>query len=57
MFGIGSTEILLLGGVAVLLFGAKKIPEMAKGLGKGIKEFKKEMNDESKSVEDEKESK
>lgn len=55
MFGIGSTELLLLGGVAVLLFGAKRIPELAKGLGKGIKEFKKEMKDESNRVEDKKE--
>lgn len=32
--------------IVVLLFGAKKIPELAKGLGKGIKTFKDEMNNE-----------
>lgn len=37
--------------IVVLLFGAKKIPELAKGLGKGIKTFKKEMDsDEISSV-------
>lgn len=36
----GATEMLLILLVVILLFGAKKIPELAKGLGKGIKEFK-----------------
>ncbi len=38
--GLGGTEILLLLFVVLLLFGAKKIPELARGLGKGIREFK-----------------
>ncbi len=38
--GIGGTELLLLAGVILLMFGGKKIPEMMKGMGKGIKEFK-----------------
>ncbi len=33
--------------IIVLLFGAKKIPELAKGMGKGIKSFKKEMEDDA----------
>ena len=33
--------------IIVLLFGAKKIPELAKGMGKGIKSFKKEMDDDT----------
>ena len=33
--------------IIVLLFGAKKIPELAKGIGKGIKSFKKEMEDDT----------
>jgi sec-independent protein translocase protein TatA len=37
---IGFPELLVILGVAVLLFGAKKIPELAKGLGKGIRDFK-----------------
>jgi sec-independent protein translocase protein TatA len=40
------TELLLIFGIIVLLFGAKKIPELAKGIGKGIKNFKEEMKDE-----------
>jgi len=40
------TELLLIFGIIVLLFGAKKIPDLAKGVGKGIKNFKNEMKDE-----------
>jgi sec-independent protein translocase protein TatA len=50
MFGIGSGEMLLIFLAILLLFGAKKLPELAKGLGKGMKEFKKaqsELDDES----------
>ncbi len=38
--GMGGSEILLLVVVLLLFFGGKKIPELAKGLGKGIREFK-----------------
>lgn len=41
---IGTTELLLIGGLALLLFGGKKLPEMMKGLGKGVREFKDGMN-------------
>jgi sec-independent protein translocase protein TatA len=41
VFGLGGTELLLILGVALLLFGGKKLPELAKGLGQGIREFKK----------------
>jgi len=40
MFGLGAGEILVILFIVLLLFGAKKLPELAKGLGKGIKEFK-----------------
>lgn len=40
MFGIGSTELLIIMGIFVLLFGAAKIPELGRGLGSGIREFK-----------------
>ena len=40
---IGSTELLLIWGMALLLFGGKKLPEMMRGLGQGVKEFKKGM--------------
>lgn len=42
---IGTTELLLLGGLALLIFGGKKVPEMMRGLGQGVKEFKKGMED------------
>lgn len=44
-FSMGHWLVVL--AIVVLLFGAKKIPELAKGVGKGIKSFKKEMEDES----------
>jgi sec-independent protein translocase protein TatA len=40
MRSIGMPELLIILGVAVLLFGGKKIPEVAKGLGEGIRNFK-----------------
>lgn len=41
----GTTELVIIFGIIVLLFGAKKIPDLAKGIGKGIKNFKSEMKD------------
>lgn len=41
MGNLGATEILLIVFVLLIFFGAKKIPELAQGLGKGIREFKK----------------
>jgi sec-independent protein translocase protein TatA len=41
MFGLGGWEVVLLLAVVLLLFGAKRLPDLAKGLGTGIKEFKK----------------
>ena len=43
---IGIPEILLILAVLLIFFGAKRIPELAQGIGKGIKEFKKSMKDE-----------
>ena len=40
IFGLGTTEMLLIAFVVLLLFGGKKIPELMKGLGKGVKSFK-----------------
>lgn len=42
---IGTTELILIGGLALLLFGGKKLPEMMRGLGQGVQNFKKGMND------------
>lgn len=44
---IGTTELLLIGGIALLLFGGKKLPEMMRGLGQGVREFKDGMNEPS----------
>lgn len=46
MLGLSPQELLLIGAVVVLLFGAKKLPEFLSSLGKGIKEFKKSMREE-----------
>jgi len=46
MFGnLGATEIILIVLAILILFGAKKIPELAQGIGKGMKEFKKAVRD------------
>lgn len=45
---LGTTELLLLGGLALLVFGGKKVPEMMRGLGQGVKEFKKGMTEDEK---------
>jgi sec-independent protein translocase protein TatA len=43
--GLGGGELLLIGLVILLLFGGKKLPELMKGLGKGMKEFKDAQKD------------
>lgn len=54
MFGnIGTGEIILILLVVLILFGAKKIPELAQGLGKGIREFKKAMRDVEEEIKQE----
>jgi sec-independent protein translocase protein TatA len=43
-------ELLIVLAIVVLLFGAKKIPDLAKGMGKGIKDFKKAIKDDEEDV-------
>lgn len=50
---IGTTELLLIGGLALLLVGGKKLPEMMRGLGKGVREFKDGMKDTSEIKQEE----
>ncbi|WP_028906452.1 twin-arginine translocase TatA/TatE family subunit [Xylanibacter ruminicola] len=45
MFGLGFQEILVIALIVLLLFGGKKIPELMRGLGKGVKSFKEGMNE------------
>jgi sec-independent protein translocase protein TatA len=57
MFGLGAQELLLILLIVILLFGAKKIPEIARGLGKSVAEFKKgtrELDEEIKKEDTEK---
>jgi sec-independent protein translocase protein TatA len=55
-WSLGGTEVVLILAVILILFGAKKIPELAKGMGQGIKEFKKatrEVTDEIQNAQTE----
>ncbi len=51
MFGLGPGEMLMALVAILLLFGAKRIPEIAGSFGKGIREFKKNMSDVQKEIE------
>ncbi len=57
MFGLGFQEILVIALIILLLFGGKKIPELMKGLGKGVKSFKDGMNEVTDLKEDKNEEK
>ena len=50
LFGLGMQEVIVIALIVLLLFGGKKIPELMKGLGKGVKSFK----DGMKEIEDDK---
>ena len=55
LFGLGMQEILVIALIVLLLFGGKKIPELMKGLGKGVKSFKEGMNEVTDLGEEKKE--
>lgn len=48
---LGASEIIIIALIVLLLFGGKKIPELMKGLGKGIRSFKEGMNNIEKEIE------
>ncbi|MFP4315177.1 MAG: Sec-independent protein translocase protein TatB [Desulfovibrionales bacterium] len=50
MFGIGSTELIIILVVALLVLGPKKLPEMARSLGKGLAEFRRMSNDVKRTI-------
>ncbi|MGB4414274.1 MAG: twin-arginine translocase TatA/TatE family subunit [Paludibacter sp.] len=53
LFSLGAPEILLIALVVLLIFGGKKIPELMRGLGKGVTEFRKGMKDIENDIKDE----
>lgn len=50
MFGIGMSELLLILAIALIILGPKKLPELARALGKGLNEFRKATNDIKSSL-------
>lgn len=53
MFGLGTTELVIIGGIIVLLFGGKKLPALGKSMGSAITNFKKGLNEKPDSIENE----
>lgn len=50
LFALGMPEILVIALIVLLLFGGKKIPELMRGIGKGVSEFKKGVNEVEKEI-------
>ena len=50
ILGLGTGEILLIAFIILLLFGARRIPELMKGMGKGVKSFKEGMKEVEKEI-------
>ena len=52
MFGLGTTELVIVFGIVILLFGGKKLPQLGKSMGNAITNFKKGLNENPDKVED-----
>ncbi len=53
MFGVGTPELMLILGLALVIFGPKKLPDLAKGLGRAVREFKKATEEMKENFQDE----
>ncbi len=56
MFGLGTTELVVILVILLVLFGGSRLPGLAKGMGESIKNFKKAVNDDKEDVEEKKSS-
>jgi sec-independent protein translocase protein TatA len=56
MFGLGTTELVVILVIVLLLFGSTRLPGLAKGMGESIRNFKKAVNDDKDDVEEKKSS-
>lgn len=54
MFGLGTTELIIILVILILLFGSTRLPGLAKGLGESIRNFKKAVNEEKEEAEEKK---
>jgi sec-independent protein translocase protein TatA len=52
IFGLGTTELVMVLAVVLILFGPKKLPELAKGLGKGLREFRKASDEVGQAIQE-----